>query len=72
MNRERHSLLEPKKRATLLLKGMKNIDRFQQKMTLQSRESISYKAFVKRAHLQFEKSLQEYKKNFKRASNDKE
>lgn len=56
-------MLKPENRVKLLLSGMENIDRLQQKTIAQAKRNIKdFEAFHKSTHLQFEKSMKEYKR----------
>jgi len=56
-------MLKPENRVKLLLSGMENIDTLQQKTIAQAKRNIKdFEAFHKSTHLQFEKSMKEYKR----------
>ncbi len=56
-------MLKPENRVKLLLSGMENIDTLQQRTIAQAQRNIKdFEAFQKGVHLQFEKSIKEYKR----------
>ncbi len=63
MTKKLNPMLKPENRVKLLLSGMENIDTLQQRTIAQAQRNIKdFEAFQKGVHLQFEKSIKEYKR----------
>ena len=63
MTKKLNPMLKPENRVKLLHSGMENIDRLQRKTIAQAKRNIKdFEAFHKSTHLQFEKSMKEYKR----------